>query len=64
MGKEIGNSDSSKVMFMDPRSMISTIEGVQSVIAQNNNVSDPKINGSQVPYNPAKLDLDSIKRDR
>ena len=58
MGKEIGNSDSSKVMFMDPRSMISTIEGVQSVIAQNNH------NGDRTPYNPVELDLERIKRDR
>ena len=64
MGKEIGNSDSSKVMFMDPRSMISTIEGVQSVIAQNNPVRDRNGNDNQIPYNPVKLDLDNIKRDR
>ena len=64
MGKEIGNSDSSKVMFMDPRSMISTIEGVQSVIAQNKPVRDRNGNDNQIPYNPVKLDLDNIKRDR
>jgi regulator of protease activity HflC (stomatin/prohibitin superfamily) len=40
MGKEIGNSGSSKVMFMDPRSMISTIEGVQSVISSSNSVNN------------------------
>ena len=34
MGKEIGNSNSSKVMFLDPSSMLSTIEGVQSVISK------------------------------
>ncbi len=56
MGKEIGNSESSKVMFMDPRSMISTIEGVQSVISQNNN-------SGQTPYNPVELNLEKIKRD-
>ena len=64
MGKEIGNSDRSKVMFMDPRSMISTIEGVQSVIAQNKPVRDRNGNDNQIPYNPVKLDLDNIKRDR
>ncbi|MCC0176772.1 SPFH/Band 7/PHB domain protein [Waterburya agarophytonicola K14] len=58
MGKEIGNSGSSKVMFMDPRSMISTIEGVQSVIAQNNNTS----NSDRTPYNPMELDLERIKK--
>ena len=35
MGKTIGSSDSSKVMFMDPRSMVSTLEGVRSVIGNN-----------------------------
>ena len=60
MGKEIGNSDSSKVMFMDPRSMISTIEGVQSVIAQNNRNQS---NGDRIPYNQVELDLEKIKRD-
>jgi regulator of protease activity HflC (stomatin/prohibitin superfamily) len=40
MGKEIGNSGSSKVMFMDPRSMISTIEGVQSVISSSNSANN------------------------
>ncbi len=58
MGKEIGNSDSSKVMFMDPRSMISTIEGVQSVIAQNNTSKSDRI-----PFNQVELDLERIKRD-
>lgn len=57
MGKEIGNSNSSKVMFMDPRSMISTIEGVQSVIAQNTNNNN---NGHQPPYNPVKQNLERI----
>ena len=62
MGKEIGNSGSSKVMFMDPRSMISTIEGVQSVIANNtNNANNAK--GDRPPYNPVELNLERIKRD-
>ena len=59
MGKEIGNSESSKVMFMDPRSMISTIEGVQSVIANNTNNAQ----GDRPPYNPVELNLERIKRD-
>jgi regulator of protease activity HflC (stomatin/prohibitin superfamily) len=33
MGKIIGNSESSKVMFMDPHNMVSTIEGMRSVIS-------------------------------
>jgi regulator of protease activity HflC (stomatin/prohibitin superfamily) len=36
MGKTIGNSESSKVMFMDPRSIVSTLEGMRSVIDQRN----------------------------
>ena len=59
MGKEIGNSESSKVMFMDPRSMISTIEGVQSVIANNTN----NIKGDRPTYNPVELNLERIKQD-
>ncbi|NJL01947.1 MAG: SPFH/Band 7/PHB domain protein [Spirulinaceae cyanobacterium SM2_1_0] len=35
MGKVIGNSESSKVMFMDPSSMISTLEGVRSVVGNS-----------------------------
>ncbi len=34
MGKTIGNSESSKVMFMDPQSMISTLEGMRGVITE------------------------------
>ncbi len=33
MGKTIGNSPSSKVMFMDPQSLVSTLEGMRSVIS-------------------------------
>ncbi|MGF1539309.1 MAG: SPFH domain-containing protein [Pleurocapsa sp.] len=47
MGKTVGSSESSKVMFMDPRSMISTIEGMRSVI-----------NGSNSDYVPLEIDLD------
>lgn len=32
MGKAIGHSGSSKVMFMDPRNLVSTLEGVTSVL--------------------------------
>ncbi|ACK70669.1 band 7 protein [Gloeothece citriformis PCC 7424] len=37
MGKVIGSSESSKIMFMDPRNLMSTIEGVRSVIGNNTN---------------------------
>ena len=53
MGKEIGSSDSSKVMFMDPSNMVSTIEGMRSII------SDPK----KQDYTPAEFDLEEIKRN-
>lgn len=33
MGQAIGTSDSSKVMFLDPNSMMSTLEGMKSVIS-------------------------------
>lgn len=35
MGAAIGSSESSKVMFMDPRSIVSTLEGVRSIIGNN-----------------------------
>lgn len=34
MGSAIGSSQSSKVMFMDPRSIMSTIEGMRSIIGE------------------------------
>lgn len=37
MGKTIGSSESSKVMFMDPRNIMSTIEGIRSVIGDGKN---------------------------
>lgn len=35
MGLEIGSSDSSKVMFMDPRNIPATIEGIRSIVAES-----------------------------
>jgi regulator of protease activity HflC (stomatin/prohibitin superfamily) len=35
MGTKIGTSDSSKVMFMDPRSIPATVEGIRSIIADD-----------------------------
>ncbi len=35
MGTAIGNSDSSKVMFIDPRNIVATLEGVRSVLNTN-----------------------------
>lgn len=44
MGKEIGTSESSKVMFMDPRAIPATIEGIRSM------VSDRELSDSE-PFN-------------
>ena len=37
MGLKIGSSDSSKVMFMDPRTIPATLEGMRSIVAEGNN---------------------------
>jgi regulator of protease activity HflC (stomatin/prohibitin superfamily) len=52
MGKTIGSSESSKVMFMDPRNMISTLEGMRAI-------AGPQANGD-----PSSLGLELEKRDR
>ncbi|MCW6052335.1 SPFH/Band 7/PHB domain protein [Lyngbya sp. CCAP 1446/10] len=36
MGLKIGSSDSSKVMFMDPRSIPATMEGLRSMVGEGN----------------------------
>ncbi|HEY9672952.1 MAG TPA: SPFH domain-containing protein [Waterburya sp.] len=36
MGMTIGSSDSSKVMFMDPRNIPATIEGIRSIVGNGN----------------------------
>ena len=35
MGVTIGSSDSSKVMFLDPRNILSTLEGVRSIVGDS-----------------------------
>jgi regulator of protease activity HflC (stomatin/prohibitin superfamily) len=40
MGMNIGSSDSSKVMFMDPRSIPAAIEGMRSIVGDGNNNSN------------------------
>jgi len=52
MGSQIGSSESSKVMFIDPRSIPATIEGMRSIIG----------NGEQDSANQLRLDLDKIDR--
>lgn len=39
MGMKIGSSDSSKVMFMDPRSIPATIEGIRSIVSDGDTPS-------------------------
>ncbi len=41
MGTEIGTSGSSKVMFMDPRSIPATVEGMRSIIGDTENPLPP-----------------------
>jgi len=45
MGTKIGSSDSSKVMFMDPRSIPATLEGMRSIVS--NGVEVKSENGLQ-----------------
>jgi regulator of protease activity HflC (stomatin/prohibitin superfamily) len=35
MGSTIGSSESSKVMFLDPRNILATLEGVRSIVGQD-----------------------------
>ncbi|MCH2049300.1 MAG: SPFH/Band 7/PHB domain protein [Trichodesmium sp. ALOHA_ZT_67] len=37
MGQKIGTSESSKVMFMDPRNIPATLEGMRSIVTDNKN---------------------------
>ncbi|HHP7244342.1 MAG TPA: SPFH domain-containing protein [Elainellaceae cyanobacterium] len=41
MGTEIGTSGSSKVMFMDPRSIPGTVEGMRSIIGDSDHPAPP-----------------------
>jgi len=43
MGKTIGNSESSKVIFMDPRSLMSTLEGLRAVIGEGKTALDQEL---------------------
>lgn len=44
MGKTIGASESSKVMFMDPRSIVSTLEGMRSVLSESDSGNSQPLN--------------------
>ncbi len=39
MGSNIGKSNSSKVMFMDPRNIPATLEGIKSIVSEQSQVS-------------------------
>ncbi|MFN3926356.1 MAG: SPFH domain-containing protein [Pseudanabaenaceae cyanobacterium] len=41
MGTTIGSSSNSKVMFMDPRAIPATIEGIKSIISEDRSNTDP-----------------------
>ncbi len=43
MGATIGKSDSSKVMFMDPRTIPATLEGIRSIVSNGQTDSNPLI---------------------
>jgi len=43
MGLKIGSSDSSKVMFMDPRAIPATLEGMRSMMASGENIDLKKL---------------------
>jgi hypothetical protein len=44
MGTKIGSSDSSKVMFIDPRSIPATLEGMRSIVSDGNNYNSNLLN--------------------
>lgn len=52
MGSTIGSSQSSKVMFMDPRSIMSTLEGMRAVIGENT----PNSDSSPIAWDLKKMD--------
>jgi len=46
MGTKIGSSDSSKVMFMDPRSIPATLEGMRSIVSNTVSSELPQVEGN------------------
>ncbi|MFP4008441.1 MAG: SPFH domain-containing protein [Spirulinaceae cyanobacterium] len=53
MGRTIGTSNSSKVMFMDPNSLIGTIEGIRSAVGDSGQKAAPEA-PSQTPQPPIR----------
>lgn len=51
MGATIGKSDSSKVMFMDPRTIPATLEGIRSIVSDAQTNSNPLLPKEIPPVN-------------
>jgi regulator of protease activity HflC (stomatin/prohibitin superfamily) len=51
MGATIGKSDSSKVMFMDPRTIPGTLEGIRSIVSDNQTDSNSLFDREIPPLN-------------
>ncbi|MEH2071258.1 MAG: SPFH domain-containing protein [Nostoc sp.] len=49
MGTKIGSSDSSKVMFMDPRTIPATLEGMRSIVADATNGNSSSLFSGEIP---------------
>jgi regulator of protease activity HflC (stomatin/prohibitin superfamily) len=50
MGLKIGSSDSSKVMFMDPRTIPATLEGMRSIVGDGD-----KLNSGDLDFKPGDI---------
>ncbi|MDZ8108023.1 MAG: SPFH domain-containing protein [Nostoc sp. DedQUE12a] len=48
MGTKIGSSESSKVMFMDPRTIPATLEGMRSIVADGTNGNSNPLFGGEI----------------
>jgi regulator of protease activity HflC (stomatin/prohibitin superfamily) len=55
MGATIGKSDSSKVMFMDPRTIPATLEGIRSIVSDAPTDSNPILNSQESTVNNNRL---------
>jgi len=55
MGMKIGSSESSKVMFMDPRSIPSALEGMRSIVGD---AATTSLDSEELNSMPAELDQD------
>ncbi len=52
MGTTIGSSGSSKVMFMDPRTIPATLEGMKSIVADGSSIDNPNASTEGLGTNP------------